>query len=88
MLTDGKKVEENIVLWANAEILSKLLHVVEDIKAIHCSLTLCWFDQSCQHTDSRCFSCTVMSQQRKNLSFIHGHTFVKDGCKPIFECFL
>ena len=71
MLSSGQKIEEDIVLRADAHKLSNLVHLLEHVDVEDFGLALRLLYKTCQHRDCRTFSSSVMAEEGKNLAVIH-----------------
>ena len=59
--------------------LSKLLHFFENINSKNTSITFCGRKDTIEHRKCSSFTSTVMTQESKDLSFVHGHTCAFDS---------
>jgi len=71
MLLSGKKLEQDIMLWANTHNLSDGSHVVEHVNTVQVCFTGCLGEQTGQHVDRCCLTSAVVAKQYENLVFVH-----------------
>lgn len=76
--------EKNVVLRADSENCSEFIHFVEDICVKYLGVSLCWGKQTCQHWESSCFSCSIVTQESKYLVFKHSN-FESVNSEFVFE---
>ena len=67
------------MLGTDSKNLSKLIHFLEDVHIEHLSASFCSLDQPCQHTDSCCFTSTIVSKESEYLAIVHSDVRIFDG---------
>lgn len=84
MLLRSQQVKQNVVLWTNSHLLANLIQIpVEYIVAIHSCKPICRLDHTRQHGNSCSLPCTIVTQQCKDLSFVHPHVDAINGPEPV-----
>ena len=73
MVFRGQVIEENIMLWADPEDLSELLHVFKYVDTANRCFTLSRLEQAGQHRNGCGFTSSIVTQKSKYLAIIHVH---------------
>ena len=71
MLSWSQKIKQDVVLGAHAHKSSYLIHLIKQVFVVNLGSTHGWWDQTGQHRNSSRLSCSVVSEESKNLSIVH-----------------
>lgn len=71
MLCRCQILKKHIVLRADSEDFPHVIHVIEDVLAEALRFTFGWSKQASQHGQRRGFSGAIVTEQCKNLTFVH-----------------
>jgi len=66
-----KVLKQDVMLRADAEYLSELIHIVEDTQIENRSLSSCGLNQTSEHADGCGLTSSIMSKQGEYLAIIY-----------------
>ena len=84
MLTWGKQVEVNVVLWTNSQELSNFFKILNHINAEDFSGALCRLVEPGKHRDERALASSIVSKHHEYLVYVQLYAYSVDSLDAIW----